>query len=369
MIPQNDSKKTWETYCENELARIRPILAQHGFTLDDTQPHISGERYLMQAVTTASGKKLILLGKDTDGGKVVIKATRDEAGIHEILNERSCRDLLKKIDFAGDVFHTPEELALLTEDGYTISIQRFIDQECSFLERPLETQFDLVLKAFKSQESAHATTWQHRARIHDTFSIRDVRTYLHTFATFKANIKMALPTHVALHTLLDDAEALLRENNTIIEQYSGFLTHTDFVPHNIRISGGTIYLLDHSSLTFGNKYEGWARFLNFMTLYNPSLESALVQYVKDNRTPEESVSLRMMRIYRLGEIIWYYIRTLDSSSNDLLILNTERIHFWTEILSYMQRNIPVPESLVENYKAKRDSLRSDDEKRRQKGLH
>ena len=369
MTQQNDSKKIWEEYCENEIAQIRPILTQHGYTLDDVQPHISGERYLMQAVTTASGKKLILLGKDRDGGKVVIKATNDPAGIQEILHERSCRDLLKKIDFAGDVFHTPEELALLTENGYTISIQRFIDQECSFLERPLETQFDLVLKAFKSQESAHATTWQHRAHIHDTFSIRDVDTYLHTFSTFKANIKIALPKNTALHTLLDDAEALLRENSTIIEQYSGFLTHTDFVPHNIRISGSTIYLLDHSSLTFGNKYEGWARFLNFMTLYNPPLERALIQYVKDNRTPEESVSLRMMRIYRLGEIIWYYVRTLDSSSDDLLTLNTERIHFWTEILSYTQRGIAVPESVVENYKAKRDSLRSADEKQRQKGLH
>lgn len=369
MTLHNDSKKAWEEYCAHELTLIRPILAHHGFTLDEAQPHISGERYLMQAVTTASGKKLILLGKDSAGEKVVIKATRDEAGKHEILHERSCRDLLTKIDFAGDVFHTPEELALLTHNGYTISIQRFIDQECSFLERPLEMQFDLVLKAFKSQESAHATTWKHRAHIRDTFSIREVDTYLHTFATFKENIKTALPTYTDLHTLLDDAEKTLRENSIVIEQYSGFLTHTDFVPHNIRISGSTIYLLDHSSLTFGNKYEGWARFLNFMTLYNPPLERALVQYVKDNRTREESVSLRMMRIYRLGEIIWYYVRTLDSSNDNLLILNTERIHFWTKILSYIQKDVAVPESVVENYKAKRDALRSDDEKKRQKGLH
>lgn len=369
MTSQNDSKRAWEEYCESELARIRPILMQHGFILDEIQPHISGERYLMQAITTASGKKLILLGTDREGKKVVIKATRDKSGMGEILHERSCRNLLKKIDFAGDVFNTPEELALLTDGGYTISIQRFIDQECSFLERPLEAQFQFALQAFKSQESAHATTWNHRALIQNTFGIRDVGTYLHTFATFKANIKIALPTDKDLHVLLDNAETVLHEHRTVIEQYSGFLTHTDFVPHNIRISGNIMYLLDHSSLTFGNKYEGWARFLNFMTLYNPPLEQALVHYVRDNRAPQESISLRMMRIYRLGEIIWYYVRTLDASAGNLLALNTERIHFWTEILSYIQKDITVPESIVEEYKAKRDSLRSDDEKQRQKGLH
>ncbi len=170
-------------------------------------------------------------------------------------------------------------------------------------------------------------------------------------------------------TLFERAYGVLRENEEVIEQYTGFLTHTDFVPHNIRIHNGQMYLLDHSSLTFGNKYEGWARFLNFMTLYNPPLTGLLTEYVKNNRTSEESVSLRMMRIYRLGEIIWYYIRTLEKSEGDLRTLNEARITFWSTVLTHILDNTPVPESVILDYKNTRDSLRSEEEKKRQQGLH
>ena len=174
--------------------------------------------------------------------------------------------------------------------------------------------------------------------------------------------------HHSTHSSRRHSEQL-REHEKTIEQYSGFLTHTDFVPHNIRIHDDTIYLLDHSSLTFGNKYEGWARFVNFMTLYNPMLENALVTYVKENRTPEESVSLRMMRIYRLGEIIWYYVQTLEKSTGDLHTLNTARITFWSTVLTHILKDERIPESIITEYKKTRDSLRSDDEKKRQQGLH
>ena len=89
------SQKEWETYRDAELGRVHPILAQHGFTLDAAQPHITGERYLMQAVTTASGRKLILVGTRTrDGLRVIIKATSDAAGIRELEHEAQCRSLL-----------------------------------------------------------------------------------------------------------------------------------------------------------------------------------------------------------------------------------------------------------------------------------
>ncbi len=364
-----DTKVAWDTYCTEELLRIRPILKAHGFTLDEVQPHLQGERYLMHAVTTTSGKKLILLGKDATGKRVVIKATRDDAGIAELIHERKCRTLITAIDFAGEVFHTPQEIVFLREDSYALSVQEYIEQTCSFLERPIEEQFALALRAFKDQESAHATTWKHRARVQDVFGMRDVTTYHDTFLSFKTNIQRALPEAHHLHTLMASAMKLLTEHRITIEQYTGFLTHTDFVPHNIRIKDDTLYLLDYSSLTFGNKYEGWARFLNFMTLHNPSLEHAFVQYVSDNRTPEESIALRMMRIYRLGEIIWYYARTLESSSGNLLALNTTRVHFWGDILTHLLTGNPIPQSVIDAYKAKRDSLRSDEEKQRQQGLH
>ena len=48
-------KKEWEEYKERELSALLPILDKLGFEIEKEQPHIGGERYLMQAVTTTSG--------------------------------------------------------------------------------------------------------------------------------------------------------------------------------------------------------------------------------------------------------------------------------------------------------------------------
>jgi len=277
----NDPKGVWDAYVARERTALEPVLASLGYTLDHVQPHLGGERYLMQAITTHSGRKLILLGtRMSDGKRVVIKATGDTSGTRELEHERVCRQALKEINFAYQVLFSPEELLFTTVGARTIFIQAFIEQESTFLARPLTEQFALALKAFKAQESAHATTYKHQRLIERTFGRMDSVEYLKTFERFGAP---------------QAAYEFLQKNKDTIDQYSDFLTHTDFVPHNIRIANGKIYLLDSSSLRFGNKYEGWARFLNFMTLYNPALETALVQYVRDNRTPEESLALRLMR--------------------------------------------------------------------------
>ncbi len=363
------TKELWEQYCRDEIAFVTPLLLRHGITLADVQPHISGERFLMHAVTTTSGKKLILLGTTEDGSPVVIKATRDARGKAEILHERACRAILKKIDFAAEVFLSPKEVLFTEEAGATVAVYEFITQERTFLERPIEVQFDFALRAFKAQEGTHATTWGHRRLIREAFEIRTAQTYLDIFATFTANIRKELPEDTHIHETLTRAQNLLTQESRIIEQYADFLTHTDFVPHNIRIRDNEMYLLDHSSLTFGNKYEGWARFLNFMTLYNPPLTKALTEYVRQNRTQEESVSLRMMRTHRLGELIWYYTRTLKETEGNLYTLNRARVTFWHDVLCSVVKDEEVPLSIIETYTQVRDALRSDDEKRRQKGLH
>ena len=76
-----------------------------------------------------------------------------------------------------------------------------------------------------------------------------------------------------------------------------------------------------------------------------------------------------MRIYRLGEIIWYYTRTLKKSTGDLLTLNTIRAKFWTNVLEAQLREEELIPSILQEYKASRDSLRSEDEKKRQVNLH
>lgn len=367
---QNSNAKTaWVAYCTEELALLTPLIARHGFTLGSVQPHLKGERYLMNAVTTASGQKLILLGTNAAGTKVIIKASREKNGIREINHERTCREILTRIDFARDVFHTPREVAYIQEEGFTVSINEFIEQPSPFLARPLAEQFAFALTAFKAQEGAHATTYKHYRLVSNTFGVRDADTYLNTFASFKKNITLKFPHETKIIDTLCTAFEVLTAKENVIEQYCGFLTHTDFVPHNFRINNDTMYLLDHSSLTFGNKYEGWARFINFMALHNPSLQKALEQYVRDNRTREEQDALRIMRIYRLGEIIWYYVRSLEQSDDSLLELNTSRIYFWRDVLACVLNREEVPEKIILAYTQKRDLLRSEEEKERQQGLH
>jgi hypothetical protein len=362
-------QQEWEKYRARELAAIGPLLTELGFELEPVQPHTGGERYLMQAATTASGKKLVLLGRNqATGERVVIKSSSDEGGKRELAHERDSRALLKRINFAYQVFRSPAEVLYATKGDYAISIQQFVEQEQSFLSRPLAEQFALAIAAFKAQEGAHATTYGHERLVRSAFESIAAHEYLARMRGFKADIIAARHDN-ALEALLIRAEHLLAENEETVEQYCGFLTHTDFVPHNFRVVGSDIYLLDHSSLRFGNKYEGWARFLNFMELYNPELERLLVEYVRLNRTPEESLSLKLMRVYRLTEIIWVYVERAPKSQGDQHALDTERVHFWSDVLAAVLDDSTVSLSRLEKYKNIRDRLRSPEEKQRQQGLH
>lgn len=364
----NTTHQAWLEYQKRERAWLVPYLATLGIELEDEQPHVSGERFFMHAVTTASGRKLILLGTRTeDGARVVVKATSDPGGIHELTHAHTCRDTLHRIDFAYDVFHSPEEIHFDHTHDRCVSIQRFIPQRSAFLERPIEEQFAFALDAFKAQERAHATTHSHLREVRGVFATYTTRDYLDTFDTFIASV--ASYTHdPAPLARMRAARARLAEPDTI-ERYSGFLTHTDFVPHNFRIHDGVMYLLDHSSLRFGNKHESWARFLNFMTLYHPALEQALLQYVRDNRAPEEYASLTLIRLYRLGELIRYYVRACEMTEGKLNTLNHARVRFWADVLEAVSEDRPLSDKVRSTYIHTRDTLRSEEEKKRQIGLH
>ena len=364
------NKKEWEKYRERELAAALPVLEQLGFRLEQEQPHLGGEKYLTRAVTTASGRKLVLLGRNKQNNKsVVIKITSDPHGIRELEHERKCRLALQKINFAYQIFFSPQEILFVKKRGFAISIQEFLESGKSFLERPIQEQFFLALKAFKAQESSHATAYSHKRFVKKTFGEKNVKDYIQMFNLFKEEMKKIMPGRSELHALFEKTEQFLAANNEIIEQYCGFLTHTDFVPHNFRVIDGKIYLLDHSSIRFGNKYEGWARFLNFMALYNPVLEQALIEYVRNNRAEEEFLSLQLMRAYRLGELIYYYAKTLPNISENLLALNQIRIDFWGKLLRAILENKTLDKNTIEEYKKTRDSLRDEEEKQRQKILY
>jgi hypothetical protein len=356
-IPMSEHKAAWDQYVIQERARLLPLLTERDITLDQHQPNLIGERYLMQAISTTSGKKITLFGTLKDGARVVIKATSDELGATEIEEERVARRTLDSLQFAAERFYTPREVHYSNAQGLTVSIQEYIVQDSPFIERPLTEQFALALKGFKTQEGAHATTYSHMRTISNVFHIWESRDYCAAARAF------------AEVSDTDTAYQELVAGTRTIDQYTGFLTHSDFVPHNFRVKDGHLYLLDHSSLRFGNKYESWARFINFMVLYNPPLADALLSYVMENRLPNEYESLRLMRIYRAIEITAYYTRLLARSEGSLKELNAERVAFWRSVLTAIVGRTPLEPKLREAYVAKRDALRSPDEKLRQQGLH
>jgi len=363
---KNHNLETWKEYVKKELHEVRTLIQHYGYTLADEQPHSMGERYVMRAMTTTSGEKLVLVGHDSHGTKVIIKTAHDTEGVRELEHERATKKTLKKIRFGYEIFKTPKELLHVMSDGRIVVIYEFIEQKKPFLTYSNEGQFYQSLGALKAQEAAHATTHTHLKEIKSTFETFTSETYLTYIDEFYAVITTY---NKSFTKTLDKIKTFFQENKTICDQYGHFLTHVDFVPHNFRIAENGIYLLDFSSLRFGNKYEGWARFLNYMSLYNPTLEQWLVAYVEKNRTAEEHTSLKLMRLYRLLELISFYIKTLEKADTQLHTLNTARIYFWFEVLQHVWNDTPLPEEIRNEYKQKRDSLRTDEERYRQEQLH
>jgi len=361
---ENNTKKLWKTYYKTELTKIIPLLDNLGFSLEEEQVHVIGERYII------NNQKLILTGRRVKNGqRVIIKISNNEKFIKEIEHERKCREILKKIDFSSHVFFSPQEILFTKKQGFIIFVTAFIEQENTFLERPFEEQFFLALKALEVQEGVHATTYKHASVIKKIFGIWNAEKYFEIFNKYKKEIESKSPENKKTKIIFLKAQEFIRTNFETINLYSGFLVHWDFVPHNIRIDKLNIYLLDHSSMRFGNKHESWARFINFMTLYNPKLEKALIDYIKDNRSQEETLSLQLMRVFRLTELIKYYVSTLENLSGNVLTLNKKRIEFWSNALEAVLDNKFVRQEIIDDYKNIRDSLRSEDEKQRQKNLH
>lgn len=337
---------------------MESILESLGFRLDSEQPHISGERFLMQK------DKQVLVGTDASGSKVIIKVSNKPSGKQEIDNERITRNLLSSVVFSNDNILFPKEIYFGETNGYTIWVTEFIPQDKVFVAYTLEEQFFLILRAFEEQEAFHATTFEHLKSIDKFFPVYHAREYFAQFKEYRQNTTSLGNT--ALNETIAKAEELLISSKRTIDKFANYLTHSDFVPHNFRIKSKTIYMLDLSAVHFGNKYEGWARFLNYMVIHNPKLEKLLGNYVRDNRGPEEYLNLRLMRIYKLGFLINFYIKSLEKTDGNLHALTLERIDFWHEILKFILDDKEIPDAFVEEYKNKRDSLRSEEEKKRQR---
>ena len=348
----------------NELPTISALLKPLGFSLDEVQPYISGERYLM------TGGKLVLAGiEEKSGTKVIIKASRNKDGKKEIESEKKSRDLMRSLSFADKKILIPEELYYGKEGGYVFLIMRFIPQEKVFVAHTLEEQFFIALSAFEAQESFHATTYEHMRAIKNVFPMLSSTEYLREFARLKDSIFNDYPNE-SLRRELERAEIFLKENTITIDRHASYLTHTDFVPHNFRIDEHTLYMLDcvpnYATIHFGNKYEGWARFMNYMIIHSPELEQLLAKYVRNNRGEDEYLSLRLMRAYKIAYLLDFYARSLSKTIGDLHTLTVARLDYWREALTAILEDRPVAKEVTEKYVATRNSLRSEEEKERQK---
>ncbi len=125
-------------------------------------------------------------------------------------------------------------------------------------------------------------------------------------------------------------------------------------------------MLDCSAVHFGNKYEGWARFLNYMVIHNTKLERLLFEYLRKNRSEEENKNLRLMRVYKIVQLLEYYARSSKKADGDLFTLILKRINFWHQILQLILKDEPIKDELIENYILERNNLRSEEEKNRQR---
>lgn len=357
------SRADWERYRAGELARMTPRLTQLGFELDENQVHTGGERYLM------TGHKLVLSGvRTSDNKRVIIKVSSHPSGMHEIESEHRARAVLKNINFAYRNFFIPEELLFEKTPTFCISVSAYIEQERPFIMHSVEEQFFLALRAFETQEGVHATTSSHAAAIKEAFGTMGAREYLSAFTLYMETALAEDPGNAELEQVLRRAWEFLNAHRTTIERYSGFLTHNDFVPHNLRVNGKDVYLLDYTSILFGNKYESWARFLNFMVHHNRPLELMLSDYVRLNRGEEEHLSLRLMRVYIIGILLHFYTTALRKTEGDLNALVRLRIGFWTKVLAAVMDDKPVAEELLAPFLAEQERLRSAEEKARQKEI-
>lgn len=333
------------------------LAARLGIKLDDTQLNIGGERSIM------SPDKWVLTGTDSASGKkVVLKCAKEKFGVDEIIQEHQVRQSLVGLPFAEQELLMPEELFYGQKDGFTVSVHAFVDQDKVFTDHNLSEQFFMALHALECQESFHATTREHNASVREQFTIHSPTFYIESTNDMKDDIVATWPD--ATQAVTDTIDQL-QIHQQLLRAYDGYLIHSDFVPHNFRIHGRQLYLLDFVSFRLGNKYESWARFINFMEIHNPELVPLLLTYIKQDRGETEYKTLRLLRVYKILFLLRYYARMYQKTTDDLQKLTAARLEFWTRALQAVLADEAIPSEVVSTYYTQRDRLRTPEEKARQ----
>jgi len=343
---------------KKELERVVPILESLGFLIDTQQLHVGGERAVL------SQEKLVLIGTDKDNRRIVIKCSRYKDGIKEIKHEKKIRDSLINVSYTNDSIAFPDEIYFNNKEGYSIFVTEYIAQDKVFVEHEIKDQFFMIIRALERQEAFHATTHEHVRNVRKTLKLMTEDEYSSSIQDFYSSIKTYKNSDVQHH--IKDGLSFFEKNKEVINTYAGHLIHEDFVPHNFRIKGNQIYKLDYSSLQYGNKYESWARLLNYMVIHNPELEKLLNEHIQNERGEREYLSLKVMRVYKLFQLLNFYMSLLDRVDGNLLKLTKIRIEFWAKVMGNVVSDKYLSKGNLKDYKKKRDSLRSQEEKDRQR---
>jgi hypothetical protein len=327
-------------------------------TLDSRQLNIGGERELM------SPDKMVLTGVHTEtNNRIVLKCADSMFGVKEIVTEHSIRETLKHVSFSEKKILMPEEIFYGTINGYSVSVTDFLEQEKVFTDYDLEKQFSMSLDALQAQESFHIDTKEKIDLIDDIFVTHTPEFYLENYALHQKRIEDVIP-HSA--SILSTGYTFLLENLETLRTFDRYLIHSDFVPHNFRIHENQLYVLDFVSFRLGNKYESWARFINFMEIHSPLLVPKLLVYAQSERGADEYRALRLMRAYKTCFILNYYAQILANTAGDLHELTKARLVLGLAILESVIHDTALLEEIRQEYYKTRDRLRTDAEKERQR---
>jgi len=352
-------KKLPKTIVKEELKSLSKILLDLGYKLEENQPHISGERVIM------SINKLVLVGRNKENKRVVVKCGKDRNKKNEILTEKKIRDYISNLDYTRGNILIPKEISVEKRDGYLFFITEYVEQEKIFVNHSPEEQFHMILRVLDGQEIFHLTTYKHIKEAQKIFNIWDSKKYIKNLKLMIENINKKTNNFTEIKNILRDAQDTVSKNKTTIDTYCCLLIHNDLVPHNFRINDGQIYILDYSSIHFGNKYETLARFINYMLIHNYRLSQRLIKFVK-NKGQKEYECLKIMRIYKIVFLLNYYLNLLGETSGNLSELTRVRIKFWSLVLDFLMKDVEISEKDHSEYIKKRDSLRSEEEKERQR---
>jgi hypothetical protein len=357
------SKQEWENWKDLEMKKVSDILEKINISLNKEQIQLSGERFLM------SGKKLVLEGFSVNlQKKVIVKYSTDKELIKEILDERNRKDTLEKIKFSYKSINFPKEIYFEKKPEYVLLVTEYIEQETLYVKMSEEDKFFLALKALEAFEGVHSVVGSHQKALNKLNKPFESNDYLKKFEEMYSETKNFLNHESKTVKTLEIAKELLNKNKDLIEKYCNFLTHDDFVPHNMRVKDNDVVVLDHSSLILGNKYESWARFLNFMLIYGLETEKRLSNFVLENRGEEEYFVLRLMRIFKISFLLNFYAKSILKSSDNLQKLQTKRLNWWTEVLEKIISNQNIEKGFVDEHHKFLEELRSEEEKKRHKEI-